>query len=201
MLLARTGGDEAIVGSVQAMLGIGGVIGAVLLTAWGGPRRKIHGVLIGLALTGLLGDALMGLGQSLPVWLAAAFFLEVFIPTLFGSYQAIWQAKVAPELQGRVFAARRILSTAADPIAMILTGVLSDRVFEPALMPGGGLTPLFGGLVGVGAGAGMGLLLVLAGIGSGLAGLMGYLFRSVREVETQLPDHSSGSKVNSNVSS
>jgi MFS transporter, DHA3 family, macrolide efflux protein len=199
MILARTGGDEVALGSVQAMLGVGGVIGAVLLTAWGGPRRKIHGVLIGLALTGLLGDALMGIGQSLPAWLAAAFFLEVFIPTMLGSYQAIWQSKVAPEFQGRVFAARTIIATAAEPVAMILTGVLSDRVFEPALMPGGSLTPILGGLVGTGAGAGMGLLLVLAGVGSGLAGLAGYAFRPIREVEAQLPDHQSDVKVMSQV--
>ncbi|MBI1281419.1 MAG: MFS transporter [Anaerolineaceae bacterium] len=189
MILARTGNNELILGTVQSVLGIGGVIGAILLTIWGGPRRKVYGVLVGVALTSLLGDSLMGLGQSLPVWVIAAIFLEVFIPVLYGSYQAIWQAKIEPEIQGRVFAARDLMVHIAQPIAMILTGLLVDKLFEPALMPNGSLAPIFGGLVGTGSGAGMGLLLVIAGLLSALAGLAGFAISSIREVEIHLPDH------------
>jgi len=188
MILARTGGNEIVLGTVQSVLGVGGVIGAVLLTLWGGPRRKVYAVLIGVALTGLLGDALMGIGQSLSVWLAAAIFLEVFIPTFFGSYEAIWQAKVEPAIQGRVFAARNLMSSILEPVSMIATGILSDKVFEPALMPSGSLTPILGGLVGSGPGAGMGLMLVIAGVLSALAGIAGFAFSAVREVELRLPD-------------
>lgn len=188
MILARTGSNVIVLGSVQSVLGVGGVIGAVLLTIWGGPRRKIYGVLVGLTLTGLLGDALMGVGQGLAVWMTAAFFLEVFIPIFYGSYQAIWQSKVEPEIQGRVFAARELMVNITQPVSMILTGILSDKVFEPALMPGGSLTPILGGLVGSGPGAGMGLLLVIAGILSASAGLAGFAFSAVREVEIRLPD-------------
>ncbi len=189
MILARTGNNELILGTVQSVLGIGGVIGAVLLTVWGGPRRKVYGVLVGVALTGLFGDALMGLGQSLPVWITAAIFLEVFIPVLYGSYQAIWQSKIEPEIQGRVFAARDLMVSIASPFSMILTGLLSDKVLEPALMPTGSLAPILGGLVGTGPGAGMGLLLMIAGVLSASAGLVGFFFSSVREVEARLPDY------------
>jgi len=164
------------------------VIGAVLLTIWGGPRRKVYGVLVGVALTGLL-DALMGIGQSLPVWLTAAIFLEVFVPVFYGSYQAIWQAKIEPEIQGRVFAARDLMVNIAQPLSMLFTGLLSDKVLEPALMPKGSLAPILGGLVGTGPGAGMGLLLVIAGFLSAIAGIAGFAFTSVREVEIRLPDH------------
>jgi MFS family permease len=37
MILARTGNDEQTLGLVQSVFGIGGVIGGLLLTAWGGP--------------------------------------------------------------------------------------------------------------------------------------------------------------------
>lgn len=131
----------------------------------------------------------MGLGQSLPVWLAAAFFLEVFIPPIMGADRAIWQAKVAPNVQGRVFAVKQLLSKAAEPISMVLGGLLADRVFEPALMPGGSLASTFGRVVGTGPGAGMGLLLLICGMLCALAGLSGYLFVSVRQIESILPDH------------
>jgi len=188
MILARTGNNQIILGTVQSVLGVGGVIGAVLLTIWGGPRRKVYGVLVGVALTGLL-DALMGIGQSLPVWLTAAIFLEVFVPVFYGSYQAIWQAKIEPEIQGRVFAARDLMVNIAQPLSMLFTGLLSDKVLEPALMPKGSLAPILGGLVGTGPGAGMGLLLVIAGFLSAIAGIAGFAFTSVREVEIRLPDH------------
>jgi MFS family permease len=188
MILARTG-SEVTLGTVLAMQGVGGVLGAILLSIWGGPKRRIHGVLIGIILTGLLGDVLMGLGTTLVVWIAAAIFLEVFIPMLFGAYQSIWQSKVLPGMQGRVFAARDLLSTFGEPLALALGGVLTDNLFEPAMRPGGSLASTFGSILGTGPGSGMGLLMVLGGILAACAGVVGYWSYNVRNIETLLPDH------------
>jgi MFS transporter, DHA3 family, macrolide efflux protein len=188
MILARSGDNELILGTVQSAMGIGGVVGGVLLSIWGGPKRRIHGLLWGVILTGLLGDLLMGLGQTLIVWLIAAFCLECFIPLLIGSGQAIWQVKVAPAIQGRVFAARRILTDAAGLAALLLAGVLADNVFEPAMMPGQPLAESLGGLVGTGPGAGMALLVALCGLLAGLVGVMGYLWPVLRQIEDRPPD-------------
>jgi MFS family permease len=192
MILARTGGDEVTLGVVLSTLGIGGVIGGLVVTVWGGFRRKIDGVLIGLILTGLLGDALMGLGRGLPLWLVAAIGLEIFIPLVISSNNAIWQTKVPPEQQGRVLAARNLIITLGDPLALLATGLLADNVFEPAMMPDGALAGLFGGLVGSGPGAGMGLLLVTCGLVCAVASLWGYLRPVVRDVEMILPDFDAG---------
>ncbi len=189
MILARTGSNEVILGTVQSVMGIGGVIGGILLTVWGGPKRRIHGIWLSLMLTGLLGDALMGTGQMLPVWLVAGFFLEVFIPTMLGSNSSIWQSKVPPEVQGRVFAARGLVTSIADPLSLALGGILADRLFEPAMMPDGNLTPILGGLVGTGPGAGMGVMLVICGLLSAFSGLAGYAIPAVRHVEDILPDY------------
>jgi MFS transporter, DHA3 family, macrolide efflux protein len=180
MILARTGNDEVILGTVQSVLGIGGVVGGVVMTVWGGPKRRIHGLLIGMALTALLGDALMGLGTGLLVWVIAAFFLEVFIPTMIGSAQSIWQSKVPPQVQGRVFAARSLVVSVAEPISMVIAGLLADRVLEPALSPT------------YGDGAGMAVMLVVGGVLSAVVALGAYLFRAVRSVEETLPDHDAG---------
>jgi hypothetical protein len=170
-------------------MGVGGVLGGLILVAWGGPKRRIHGIFLGLLLTGLLGDALMGLGQTLAVWLIAGFCLEVFIPTVIGSDQSIWRSKIPPHIQGKVFAANGLIMNIAEPTSMILAGLLVDRVLEPGMMPDGKLAPLLGGLVGTGPGAGMGLLLVICGLLSAIAGVSGYLFRSARQIEMLLPDH------------
>jgi DHA3 family macrolide efflux protein-like MFS transporter len=188
MVLARTGGNELILGSVQSVGAIGGVVGGALLTMWGGSKRRIHGVLTGWALSSL-GILLMGVGRGLPIWLVASFAYAFFEPFVNGSSQAIWQVKVAPDVQGRVFATQFLLSQITMPIAMLLVGPLADHIFEPAMMPGGSLADAFGWLVGLGPGAGMALLCVFAGLLATIIPLLGYTVPLVRDVEVLLPDH------------
>ena len=189
MILARTANNATTLGSVQSAGAVGDVIGGLLLTAWGGPKRRIHGVLIGHVLISLFGEVLMGFGRGLPVWLVASFLGAMTIPIINGSNQAIWQAKVAPDVQGRVFSVRRLIAQISGPVAILLAGPLADRVFEPAMQPGGSLAPVFGGLIGTGPGAGMALMFIVIGILGMLAGLAGYVFPAVRNVETLIPDH------------
>jgi MFS family permease len=189
MILARTGSDELALASVQTALGVGGVIGGLVISAWGGPKRRIHGVLLGAAISFLLGDFLLGVGRGLPVWIAGAFLGSLFIPLITSSDQAIWQAKVAPDVQGRVFGVQSMFREVAIPLGFLVAGPLADHVFGPALMPGNSLANTFGGLVGTGPGAGMGLMFVCTSMMGMTLGLTGYLFRAVRNVERDLPDH------------
>src|SRR4029453_15668036 len=120
------------------------------MSVWGGPKRKVHGVLFGHILSGVLSLTLLGLGRSAPIWIASSFLGTLLIPWINGSNQAIWQAKVAPDVQGRGFAARPLAARFTQPIAPIISGLLADRLLEPNMRVGGGLTGLFGGLTGVG---------------------------------------------------
>lgn len=189
MVLARTGNDELALGTVQAFFGVGGVAGGALLSLWGGPQRRVHGVLLGMALSSLLGLGLLGLGQGVLLWSIGAFLAMFFIPIINGSNQAIWQAKVAPDVQGRVFAVRRLIAQITAPLAFVLAGPLADHVFEPAMAPGGALQPLLGGLVGSGTGAGIAVIFLLTAMLGTVSALAGYLFPAVREAEDRLPDH------------
>lgn len=189
MILARTGNNEVALAGVQSVGAVGGVVGGLLLSTWGGPQRKVHGVLLGMMATSLLGQMLLGIGQGVFIWATAAFAAQFFLPIINGSNQAIWQAKVAPSVQGRVFAARRLIAQVTAPLATALAGPLADNVFEPLMQPGAALANLFGGLVGVGPGAGMGLMLALTGIVGALVGLVGYAFPAIRDAERLLPDH------------
>jgi hypothetical protein len=139
-------------------------------------------------LFGLLGGTLFGLGQAIPIWLIASFAAAFFGPIIDASNQAIWQAKVEPDVQGRVFGVRRMIAWAISPLAHLIAGPLADHVFEPAMQPGGGLAGTFGRLVGTGNGAGMSLILVLCGIGIALVAIVGYMTRVVRNAEDILPD-------------
>ena len=195
MILARTGGDEVALGIVQGALGAAGLAGGLLMAVWGGPRRKIHGVLGFTALSFLLGDFLFAIGRNLTMWVAAACASAVFIPLLLGSRQAIWQAKVAPQVQGRVFSVDSTVRLSLNPLAYLIAGLMADWLLEPAMLPGGALAPVFGFLVGTGPGAGMALMFVATAAGGSLISLAAYLSPAIRNVETDLPDHEYGNEL------
>ncbi|WP_420642326.1 MFS transporter [Candidatus Leptofilum sp.] len=189
MILARTGNDEIALASVQSVGAVGGVLGGLLLSTWGGPRRKVNGVLLGMVGVSIFSQILMGVGQGVLVWAVAVFMGQFLIPILNGSNQAIWQAKVAPDVQGRVFAVRRLIAQITAPLATAVAGPLADNVFEPAMHPDGVLAPIFGWLVGTGTGTGMALMFVVTGLIGVVVGLGGYLFPAIRNAEALLPDH------------
>jgi MFS family permease len=189
MVLARSGGDELSLAAVQSALGIGGVVGGLVLSAWGGPRRRLDGVLIGAAISFLAGDFLLGTGQTQTVWIIGAFVAAIFIPIILGMDRAIWQSKVPPRLQGRIFATHGMVRRVTIPLGYLLAGPLADWVFEPAMASGGWLADTFGPLVGVGPGAGMGLMFVCTALIGCTISLSGYLYPALRRVDMDLPDH------------
>ncbi len=189
MVLARTGDDQVVLGTVMSIFGFGGLAGGLVLSVWGGPKRRINGVLMGLALSSLLGITVIGLGQTAMVWAVGSFLTMFFIPIINGSSQAIWQSKVAPDVQGRVFSVRRLMAQITAPLAMLLAGPLADDFFEPAMQTGGALESTFSGLVGTGDGAGMSLIFVVTGLLGMAVSLAGYLVPVIRNIEDILPDY------------
>ena len=188
MILSRTDNNSIMLGSAQTAGAIGGLVGGVLMSAWGGFKRRVHGVLFGWIFSGI-SMAIIGLQGGLPVWVAGLALTSLVVPLINGSNQAIWQSKVAPDLQGRVFAARRLIAWLTNPISPIIAGTLADFVLEPAARAGSGLPATFSWLVGTGPGSGMGLLIVFCGAASALVGLLGYFVDPVVHAETRLPDH------------
>ena len=187
MILARTDQNSLIFGAVQTAGAIGGIIGGVLMSAWGGFNRRVYGVLGGWMLSGF-SFALLGVATGLPGWVLIMAFTMLLIPLINTSNQSIWQAKVAPDVQGRVFSARRLIAWFAQPIAPIIAGTLADFVMEPAMSSSSALANIFGPIFGTGPGAGMGLMISFAGIAAAMVGFSGFLIRPVRDAEDILPD-------------
>ncbi len=189
-ILSRTANNSASLGAAQSAGAVGAVVGGLLVSLWGGFRRRMKSIFIGEALTGLFTLFLFGLGPSLPFWMIAAAMGALFWPFTTGASQAIWQAKVAPDVQGRVFSARRLIAWLSGPVTPILAGALADYVTEPAMRSQTWLAAAFGPLVGTGPGSGMALQFIFAGVAYMAAVLIVFLFvPAVRNLEDQLPDH------------
>jgi MFS family permease len=185
LILSWTSRDQ--LGAVISIAGVGMLIGSLIMSVWGGPRRRINGVLLFELVSGVC-FMLIGLRPSFWPVAAGAFGAHVTIAIVFGSNQAIWQSKVAPEIQGRVFATQQMVARAASPLAYLLAGPLADRVFEPFMAGGGALATGVGQVLGTGAGRGIGLLFVLMGVAKIAVSLAGMLNPRIRHVEDELPD-------------
>lgn len=188
MILLRTDGNTQILGTVQSAGALASVVGAIFLTTWAGIKRPARAIILGWLMSSLLGMTLLGIGQTLIIWLIAVTVDSIFDPVVNVSMDAFLQAKVPPDLQGRVFSASDFIAQAMIPFTPLVAGYLGDRVFEPAMGTGGALANMFGWLVGTGPGSGFGLLIVLCGISGAFVGLAGYLIPSLRNIDKFLPD-------------
>jgi len=180
--------SEGAAGGVLSAAGFGAIAGSLAVSAWGGPQRRVRGTMVAIALGGL-GVAIAGTRPSLLLVTAASFSLMAVVPVANAASQVLWQTKVPPAVQGRVFAIRRMIAQAISPFAILLTGPLADRFFEPWLTEGGALAGTVGAVIGTGPGRGVGFMYVVAGTLTVLLGIVGYLMPRVRHLETELPDH------------
>lgn len=162
MILARTGGDAQLLGTVVATAGVGGLIGGSMLTISGGFQNPRRSLFIGMLSVGL-GKLIFGLGQGSAVWTSARLGTSISEPIIFGTYTACWYAIVPAKLQGRAFAADHLIGLLIGAAASLVAGPLTDYIFEPVVQ-----TFALGS-----AGAGMALLYVLTAIGLLLVGVIG----------------------------
>ncbi|NJL61329.1 MAG: MFS transporter [Methylacidiphilales bacterium] len=187
MILARTGGNSEILGTVTAAAGIGGVVGAIIIGVWGGFQRRIHGMLLGFIGHGFF-KIILGIASTAPVWMVSHFLTTALMPMFYSSSNAIWYTKIPTELQGRVLAADQLIGIAVSAIAPLIAGFLADKIFEPAMQPTGNLAPILGNFFGTGVGSGITVLFVMMAICVMLVGLIGYAVPTLQKVEDSLPN-------------
>lgn len=185
MVLSFT--NTEILGRILSLGGSGGLLGALVMSTWGGPQKKVNGI-FGFELLLGLSIAIAGLRPS-SILITIAFFTFSFcVPLIMGCANAIRQVKVAPKLQGRVFALWGALAWSSFPLAYLVAGFLADRIFQPLLLSGGFLADTVGQIIGVGEGRGIGFLFILVGIFIILATIRAYQYLPMRLVEEELPD-------------
>lgn len=171
-------------GQAMSIMGTGMLIGIAIMGIWGGPQRRIRGILLPTMVAGL-SVALAGLRPSLTLITLGGFGYFVFLPIIEGSDRALWQTKVAGNVQGRVFAMQSMIATSISPIALILVGPLADHIFEPAMQEHGLLAGSVGLLIGVGPGRGLGLFIVILGLLSVVLSAIAYANPRIRLLEDE----------------
>jgi len=178
---------EAGLGTAFSVSATGMLIGSLLASAWGGPKKRVRGLVIGGALLGVA-FAAIGLYPSI-YWMTAVIFVGMLlVPTINATSQALWLAKVEPDIQGRVAAVRRFIAQAAIPVAYVVVGPLSDRVFEPLMAEDGPWADTVGRIIGTGQGRGYALFFVVIGVLVVITVLAAWMYPPLRHLERDIPD-------------
>jgi MFS transporter, DHA3 family, macrolide efflux protein len=178
--------NERMLGIALSITGIGMLVGGITMSIWGGPKNRVLAVIGSGAISGFF-LMLLGLKESVLLVTLATCLMFLLLPIGNAASQVIWQSKVPLNVQGRVFALRRMIAISLSPIAYISAGPLVEKVFDPAVQNGGfaqGLTML----IGTGDGRGIGLLFILLGAGWIVTSLVVFLNPRVRGLESEIPD-------------
>ncbi len=176
-----------VLGIITSISAIGGIAGGLVMSVWGGPKRRIHGAVGGALFIGASG-ILGSLRPSVLAYTVSSILIVFFAPIQMSSSLALWQSKVAPEIQGRVFALIQSVNAFVIAIAYSTAGPLADTVFEPLLAPDGALADSVGRIIGVGTGRGVALCFICLAILLMLAAVISCLYPRLRLIEDEVPD-------------
>jgi len=140
-------GEAIQLATLESLAGIGTIIGGLVLSAWGGFKRRILTAMVGVVVLGL-GCLMMGLlPPSAFTWGVVAMFIMGFAsPIIDGPLLAAVQAAVAPDMQGRVFSLISSLAHATSPIGLLIAGPVSDWVGPQAWFIIGGIVTVLMGI-------------------------------------------------------
>ena len=174
MILARSGNDSVALGIVNAVMGIGGIVGGILVASGRFSGDGIRMIYLSAMLSFLLGDLTMGVGRGVPAWSFAGLMASLPIPFINAGQNMIMYRDVPARLQGRIFAVRNAIQFSTIPVGILLGGFLADYVFEPFMRRQGILAQLLCLIVGEGEGSGMAVMFLCTGILGSLFSLLFY---------------------------
>lgn len=184
----------AIALSTDSQLGVvlganaaGAVVGAIIMSLWGGTKRRADGMIGFLILTGV-SIILMGIRPSALLLGIGLFSFGVSIAFVDTHWQILIQSKVGLELQGRVFSINQMLVSTFRPIAMLLAAPLCEKIFTPFLESNLPISRSIKMIIGSGETSDMGLLLVVVGVVLLIWSIGGFRYKPLRNMEDYLPD-------------
>jgi hypothetical protein len=179
--------SSGALGVVLSIGGIGMIATSLAVTAWGGPRRRVRGVL-GFSMMLAVAVVLGSLRPNVPLVAAAAFLFLGSLAIVISSNMSLWQTKVEPHLLGRAMALQNMVASVPRLVAYALAGLAADRVFLPLVGRDHVRSPAVAVLVGDGPGRGYALLMMVMGLLLALCVVLAYLYPPLRQLEDELPD-------------
>jgi len=173
--------NATVLGAVLAANGAGVLVGSIVMSVWGGTRRRAKGMIGFGALYGA-SVLLMSMRPQPVLFGVGLFCMGMALALINAHWMALIQTKVGLELQGRVIAMNQMVSWAMVPIGFVTSGPLVQYGVGPLL------AGKFGQLIGADAGNALSFTMVVAGIVIALLAVVGYRYKTLRLMDDTLPD-------------
>ncbi len=121
-------GGALEIASMQSSWAVGFLVGGLLLSVWGGFRRKILTAIVAMFGTSI-GFLLVGVANNFAfqVALTGIFIAGLMNVLMNGPAFALLQSVVDPDMQGRVLSLVISLASAMTPIGLAIAGPLADK--------------------------------------------------------------------------
>ncbi|NES90925.1 MFS transporter [Okeania sp. SIO2B9] len=174
-------------GIVLSIGSSGVVLSSLMMSIWKAQNYYIQ-TIFGFTLIAGFFMILAGLRPSLSLFTVSDFCLLATYPVVNGLVQVMFQKKVPPEAQGRVFGLKAPIVSVSLTLGYAIAGPLDDFIFEPLMTPDGLLAGNIGKIIGVGQGRGVGLLDIVIGLLAIVGTIAAYQYPRLRLLEEELPD-------------
>jgi MFS transporter, DHA3 family, macrolide efflux protein len=185
-LLYQPGSTDRL-GIILSIGGCGMLLGSVLMSVWEGPKNRVRAIILCVGLQSAI--VFLGGTRISLVILGAGIFGYLFSqPIIVSCNQAIWQSKVPPRLQGRVFALQQTLERSLAICAYLSAGPLVDNVLNPLMNTDGLVARTLSKFISTGMAQGVPLLLIVLGAINLIIVAIAYREPRLRYLETELPD-------------
>jgi DHA3 family macrolide efflux protein-like MFS transporter len=120
-------GGALELGWINSANGFGFVAGGIILSTWGGFRRRTITALLGLIGIGV-GNILFSFvpATAFGIALCVMFIRTMMVPIIRGSIISIYQTAATPEMQGRIFTLLMSATSIMVPLGLVIAGPIAD---------------------------------------------------------------------------
>ena len=180
MILMRSSNNSMVLGMINAIMGIGGVLGGIVVSTGKVKVNSAKMIYFSAIISFMLGDLLMGVGRNEILWSVAGFMASFPIPFINAGQMEILYKNIPNDIQGRIFSVRNAIQFSTIPIAILIGGFLADYVFEPFMMSDDLFADFLKMVVGEGAGSGMAVMFLCTGI---LGTFFSFIFYKRKDIQ------------------
>lgn len=182
LILAFAG--EAELGILMTIIALGMIAGSVVISCIKNTKSYVRMLSVGLFGCGIF-FALIGVKENLFLIATFGFMMFVFMPAVQIGAEVLIRKNLTNEVQGRAFGLISFITQMGYIFAYILSGVLSDYIFEPFMCGNSLLAINIGKVIGIGAGRGNALLILIAGMVLAIVGIVVSGLKSLKMLEEE----------------
>ena len=175
--------SEVQLGKIMTLGGMGMITATLFISIRGIRGQNYINVIFYFMLLQGFSIMLAGFYPSVILLAIAAFLFFLTVPFVNCSFQVIFQKKIAPDVQGRVFSLNNAILGLSLLLSYFTAGPLADRIFEPLMAVNTPLAKTIGQFIGAGTGRGIGLMFIVLGGLTILITIIAYQYAPLRLVE------------------